>query len=255
MSENHVLLESYLQTLKLKSFIENYQEIANQCSRDALPYSSYLQQLSENEVNRRHINNVAEKIRKANFPSVKTFDNFVFDRVPSINKIMISELSKCEYIEQKKNIIAIGNSGMGKTHIAIALGVCACQKGLSVGYYSAANLVHILLEANEERQFLKLQKKLLACDLLIIDELGYVPLSKTGSELLFDVFSSRYEKGSIIVTSNLPFENWTEVFGCQRLTGALLDRLTHHVCILQFNGSESYRLHASKENILQNATV
>jgi DNA replication protein DnaC len=254
MIENYVLLESYLSTLKLQSFIDSYKEIAEQCSKDALPYSSYLQQLSENEVNRRHIRNVAERIKRAQFPGIKTLDNFDFDRVPGINKITISELSKCEYIEQKKNIIAIGNSGMGKSHIAIALGISACKKGLSVKYYSTATLVHNLLEANQERQFLNLQKKLLSYDLLIIDELGYVPLSKTGAELLFDVFSRRYENGSIIVTSNLPFENWTEVFGCQRLTGALLDRLTHHVFILQMNGRESYRLHCSKEKILQNTT-
>jgi DNA replication protein DnaC len=253
MSESCLLLESYLKTLKLQSFLDDYETLATQYGKEGLPYSTYLQQLCENEINRRYNRTVAEKIKKAGFPSIKSLDNFEFERVPEINKITISELTKCEYIEQKRNIIAIGNSGMGKTHIAIALGIFACKNRLSVKYYNAANLVHQLLEANQENQFLKLQKKIKEYDLLIIDEVGYVPLSKTGAELLFDVFSSRYENGSIIVTTNLPFENWTEVFGCQRLTGALLDRLTNHVHILHMNGSESYRLRHSKKKNQQNA--
>ena len=144
-------------------------------------------------------------------------------------------------MEGRENIIALGNSGTGKTHIAIALGLAACQKGLSVGFVTASTLVHDLLEARDERRVQKLKRSLAAYKLLIIDELGYVPLSSTGAELLFEVFSERYERGSTIVTSNLPFDEWTSVFGSERLTGALLDRLTHHVHILEMNG-ESYRL-------------
>jgi DNA replication protein DnaC len=121
----------------------------------------------------------------------------------------------------------------------------ACQKRLSVGFYIAAALVHELLEARDEKRLLRLQRQLAGYKLLIIDELGYVPLSQTGAELLFEVFSQRYERGSTIVTSNLPFDEWTSVFGSERLTGALLDRLTHHVHILEMNG-ESYRLNQSK---------
>jgi DNA replication protein DnaC len=255
MSESSLLLESYLKTLKLQSFLDDYETLATQYGKEGLPYCAYLQQLCENEINRRYTRAVADRIKRAGFPSIKSLDNFEFAKVPEINKIMITELATCEYIEQKHNIISIGNSGMGKTHIAIALGVFACQRRLSVGYYNAAKLVHQLLEANEENQFLKLQQKLKDYDLLIIDELGYIPLSKTGSELLFDVFSSRYETGSVIVTTNLPFENWTEVFGCQRLTGALLDRLTHHVHILHMNGPESYRLSYSKKKNQQNQAI
>jgi DNA replication protein DnaC len=142
-------------------------------------------------------------------------------------------------------VIALGPSGTGKTHIALGLGLAACQKGLSVGFTTAAALVHELLEARDERRLLRLQKQLEAYRLLIIDELGYVPLSTTGAELLFEVFSRRYERGAVIVTSNLPFDEWTSVFGAERLTGALLDRLTHHVHILELNG-ESYRLRQSK---------
>ena len=142
-------------------------------------------------------------------------------------------------------MIALGPSGTGKTHVALGLGLAACQKGLSVGFTTAAALVHELLEARDERRLLRLQKQLTAYRLLIIDELGYVPLSPTGAELLFEVMSQRYERGSVLVTSNLPFDEWTSVFGSERLTGALLDRLTHHVHVLEMNG-ESYRLKASR---------
>ena len=140
----------------------------------------------------------------------------------------------------------MGNSGTGKTHIALGLGLAACQRGLSVGFVTASALVHELLEARDDKRLLRMQKQLAGYKLLIIDELGFVPLSKTGAELLFEVFSQRYERGSILVTSNLPFDEWTEVFGSERLTGALLDRLTHHVNILEMNG-DSYRLTQSKK--------
>jgi DNA replication protein DnaC len=142
-------------------------------------------------------------------------------------------------------VIALGNSGTGKTHVALGLGLAACQRGLPVGFTTAAALVHELLEARDEKRLLRLQKQLAGYRLLIIDELGFVPLSKSGAELLFEIFSQRYERGSTLVTSNLPFDEWTEVLGGERLTGALLDRLTHHVHILEMNG-ESYRLAQSK---------
>jgi DNA replication protein DnaC len=158
----------------------------------------------------------------------------------------VLELARCEYVARRENIIALGNSGTGKTHLALGLGLAACQKGLSVGFTTAAALVHELIEARDEKRLLRLQRQLAGYKLLIIDELGYVPLSQTGAELLFEVFSQRYERGSTLVTSNLPFDEWTSVFASERLTGALLDRLTHHVHILEMNG-ESYRLQQSKQ--------
>ncbi len=155
------------------------------------------------------------------------------------------ELARCEYIDRNENVIALGNSGTGKTHVAIGLGLAACQKGLKVGFTTAASLVHELIEARDEKRLLRMQKQLASYKLLIVDELGFVPLSKTGAELWFEIFSQRYERGSTLVTSNLPFDEWTEVFGTERLTGALLDRLTHHVHILEMNG-ESYRLNQSR---------
>ena len=155
------------------------------------------------------------------------------------------ELARCAYIERRENVIALGPSGTGKTHIALGLGLAACQQGLSVGFTTAAALVHELMEARDEKRLLRLQKQLARYNLLIVDELGFVPLSKTGAELLFEIFSQRYERGATFVTSNLPFDEWTEVFGSERLTGALLDRLTHHVHILEMNG-DSYRLKESR---------
>ena len=151
-------------------------------------------------------------------------------------------------------MIALGNSGTGKTHVALGLGLAACRRGVAVGFTTAAALVHELLEARDERRLLRLHRQLAGYRLLIIDELGYVPLSTTGAELLFEVFSRRYERGSVLVTSNLPFDEWTSVFGSERLTGALLDRLTHHVHILEMNG-DSYRLKASQRRQRQHATT
>jgi len=189
---------------------------------------------------------IERRIRQAKFPTVKSLDSFDFKAIPSLNKILVLELARSEYVDRHENIIALGNAGTGKTHIALGLGLAACQKGLSVGFITAAALVHELMEARDEKRLLRLQKQLAKYRLLIIDELGFVPLSKTGAELLFEVFSQRYERGSTLLTSNLPFDEWTEVFGSERLTGALLDRLTHHVHILKMNG-ESYRLNQSRK--------
>ena len=187
-------------------------------------------------------------LSRSRFPTVKSLDTFDFLALPSLNKMLVLELARSDYVERRENIIAVGNSGTGKSHIALGLGLAACQKGLSVGFIAASALVHELLEARDEKRLLRLQRQLAAYKLLIIDELGYVPLSQTGAELLFDVFSQRYERGSTIVTSNLPFDEWTSVFVSERLTGALLDRLTHHVHILEMNG-DSFRLAQSKRRI------
>ncbi len=156
---------------------------------------------------------VERRIRAARFPAVKSLDTFDFTAIPSLNKMLVLELARCEYVLARENVIALGNSGTGKTHVGLALGLAACQRGFSVAFTTAASLVHQLMEARDERRLGRLQAQLAAVKLLIIDELGYVPLSPTGAELLFEVFSQRYERGSTIVTSNLPFEEWTSVFG------------------------------------------
>jgi len=241
-----ILLTHHLKTLKLPAFLSEYDKVARQCAQEGVDHSGYLLRLAELELIEREQRMVERRIKQARFPAVKSLDSFDFLALPSLNKPLVLELARGAYVDHLENIIALGNSGTGKTHIALGLGLAACQKGLSVGFTTASALVHELTEARDERRLLQLQKRLAGLKLLIIDELGFVPLSKIGAELLFEVFSQRYERGSTLVTSNLPFDEWTEVFGSQRLAGALLDRLTHHVHILEMNG-ESYRLKQSRQ--------
>ena len=242
-----LLLEHHLKELKLPTFLREYRKLATQCAAEGTDHPDYLLSLAELELIDRHQRMVQRRIRAAHFPATKSLDTFDFLAIPSLNKPLVMQLARCEYIERRENVIAIGNSGTGKTHVALGLGLAACQRGMSVGFTTAAALVHELMEARDDRRLLNLQRQLARLNLLIIDELGFVPLSTTGAELLFEVFSQRYERGSILVTTNLPFDEWTEVFGSERLTGALLDRLTHHVHILEMNG-DSYRLKGSRQS-------
>jgi DNA replication protein DnaC len=240
-----LLLTHHLKALKLPTFLREYDKTARQCAQEGSDHVQYLLRLSELELIDRERRMIERRIREARFPAVKSLDSFDFLAIPSLNKTLVLDLVRSEWISRRENVLVVGNSGTGKTHIALALGLAACQRGLPVGFTTAAALTHELIEARDEKRLLRLQKQLLNYRLLIIDELGFVPLSKTGAELLFEVFSQRYERGSTLVTSNLPFDEWTEVFGSERLTGALLDRLTHHVHILEMNG-ESFRLTQSK---------
>ena len=240
-----VLLAHRLKTLKLPTFLREHEKPARQCAAEGVDHLRHLLRLAELELIEREGRMVERRIRAAHFPAVKSLDSFDFPSIPSLNKALVLELARGEYIERRENVIALGNSGTGKTHAALGLGLAACQRGVSVGFTTAAALVHELLEARDEKRLLRLQKQLAGHRLLIVDELGFVPLSKSGAELLFEIFSQRCERGSTLVTGNLPFDEWTEVMGSERLTGALLDRLTHHVHILEMNG-ESYRLAQSK---------
>jgi DNA replication protein DnaC len=210
-----------------------------------LDHVRFLARLVELELIDRERRMIERRIKAARFPATKSLDSFDFKAIPSLNKMQVLELARCEWIERRENVIALGPSGTGKTHVALGLGLAACQKGLTVGFTTAAALVHELMEARDERRLLRLQKQMVNQKLLIIDELGFVPLSRTGAELLFELISRRYERGATLITSNLPFDEWTEIFGSERLTGALLDRLTHHVNILEMNG-DSYRLSQSR---------
>ena len=241
-----LLLTHHLKALRLPTFVREHDKVARQCAAEGVDHVRYLLRLAELELIEREQRMVARRIREARFPAVKSLDSFDFLAIPSLNKALVLDLARGDYVVRRENVIALGNSGTGKTHIALGLGLAACQRGMSVGFTTAAALVHELLEARDEKRLLRLQKQLAAYKLLIIDELGFVPLSKSGAELLFEIFSQRYERGSTLVTSNLPFDEWTEILGSERLTGALLDRLTHHVHILEMNG-ESYRLAQSKQ--------
>jgi DNA replication protein DnaC len=240
-----VLLEHYLKELKLPTFLREYKKIAELCQKDRSDYQTFLLRLVEREMQDREIRARERRIKAAKFPVIKTLDSFEFKAQPSINQTLIRELMRSEYIDQRENVLLIGNSGTGKTHLATALAFSACQQGRKVRFYSATGMVTTLLERRDERQLERFNQQLERLELMVLDELGYIPFSKAGAELLFEVISRAYERTSLIVTSNLPFENWTEVLGSQRLTGALLDRLTHRIHIIEANG-ESYRLKESK---------
>jgi DNA replication protein DnaC len=240
-----ILLSHYLKTLKLPTFQREYQKLARLCATEGVDHVGYLTRLSEREMIERDRRKVERRIKAARFPVVKSLDSFDFAAIPKLNKVQVLELARCEWIERRENVIALGPSGTGKTHVALGLGLAACQKGMSVGFTTAAALVSEMMEARDERRLLRFQKQMAAYQLLIIDELGFVPLSKTGAELLFELISQRYERGATLITSNLPFDEWTETLGSERLTGALLDRITHHVNILEMNG-DSYRLAQSR---------
>ena len=236
-----VLLQHHLKALRLPVFAREHPKVAAQCAADKADYARFLLRLSELELLERERKGAERRIRQAKFPAPKTLEGFDFLAAPGVNKKQILELNRCEWIDKREPLILLGNPGTGKTHLAIALGQAACHRGYNVRFFTAAALVNALAEARDEKALLHLQARLAKTALLIVDELGYVPFAKTAAELLFELFSQRYERGSMLVTSNLPFEEWTAIFGSERLTGALLDRLTHRAHILAIDG-DSYRL-------------
>ena len=240
-----ILLEHHLKTLRLPTMLREYDRVARQCAVEDVDYPRYLLRMAELELLDRERRATERRIRQAKFPVTKSLDSFDFLALPKFNKAMVLELARCEFLSRHENVLLLGNSGTGKTHIALALGLAACQHGHRVRFTTASALVSELIEARDEKKLLRFQKQIASYELLIVDELGFVPLSKTGAELLFEMLSQRYERSSTMVTSNLPFAEWTEVLGSERLTGALLDRLTHHVHILEMNG-DSYRLKQSR---------
>ena len=202
--------------------------------------SSFCLGLTEAELATRDANAIATRIKNAGFPVLKDFDTYDFSIMPQLSKPKILELARCEWIEQKYNCCLIGSHGTGKTHIAVSLGQAACRAGLRVRFFTAADLVNQLEKAQKQYTLDRLLGQLERAHLLICDELGYVTLSRGGVELLFRVFGDRYERASVMITSNLPFGEWNQIFQGERMTAALLDRLTHRCHIFEMNG-ESYR--------------
>ncbi|MDQ1238370.1 MAG: hypothetical protein QG577_555 [Thermodesulfobacteriota bacterium] len=242
--EHQMLLEAYLKRLKLPAMCTHYQEMARQAEQGNQTYEGYLLVLSELETQQRDENAFKRRISQARFPLSKTLDQFDFSAIPALNKAKVLNLAQGDYIGKKENLILMGNSGTGKTHLAIALGFLACQQGKTVRFFTAAGLINQLTEAQAVLRLSHVQRVLAKLDLLIIDEIGYVPFSEKGAQLFFQVVTDSYERQSIVMTTNLEFSKWPQVFHSEQLTGALLDRLTHHAHILTMNG-ESYRFKES----------
>lgn len=215
--------------------------MALQAAKENMSYEEYLFNLLECEVIKREENQIKRLLTQARFPLKKTLDSFDFEQIPGLSQTKILALSRCQFIKEKENIILAGSCGTGKTHLAIALGICAVQRCYKVCFYTAAGLVNELTEMESEKKLIRFQKQWQKYDWVIVDELGYIPFSRRSAELLFQFFSSRYEKGSMIITTNLEFQEWNQIFGDEKMTAALLDRITHNAHILITNG-ESYRL-------------
>src|SRR6266568_7830129 len=238
--EHQTLLENYLRSLRLPTFAQNYQTFAQDAARSDLPYERYLFALCQAEMDQREANRVERAITNAKFPVLKELATFDFSVVQGISKTRILELAQCGYLTKKENIILIGNPGLGKTHIATGLALAACRQGKRVRFFGAASLVNDLLAANHELRMSKLTAQITKLDLVVLDELGFIPFTKEGSQLLFQLCSDLNERVSVIVTTNLRFGDWNTIFGDEKMTVALLDRLTHKGHILEFMG-ESYR--------------
>ncbi len=244
-TKSTVLLKHHLKALKLPTMLAEAEKVAQRCAADNADHLAFLLQLVELELIERERRAAERRLKAARFPATKMLDEFDFASRPSVNKPKVLELVKGEYLDRRENILLVGPSGTGKTHLATAFGMAACSQGRKVRFFRVTELVTLLMEAKEERSLLRIRQQLAKLDLLVLDELGYVPASKVGAELLFDVIATAYERNSLIITTNLPFENWIEVLGSERLTGATLDRLTHRCHILETNG-ESYRLQDAK---------
>ncbi len=239
MSSN-ALLESHLKSLRLPTFIENYQTFAQDATQQNLSFERYLLALTEQEVSQREINRQQLRIRQARFPVIKSLRDFDFSAIPQLNKQRLLDLARGEYLHRIEPVILVGNPGLGKTHVATGLALAACYQGHRVRFYNAAALVNDLLEAQQVGLLTKFLNTALKQKLIVLDELGFIPFSSPGAQLMFQFCSTLYERVCLLVTTNLKFADWVQVFGDERLTAALLDRLTHKAHIVEFVG-ESYR--------------
>jgi DNA replication protein DnaC len=240
MKQTDMLLQAYLKKLRLPAVVANYEKMAEDAIQSKLGYTEYLLGLIETEICQRESNMRKRRLSAARFPVEKTLDTIEFGHLPNVSKEAVFQLAGGEYIAKRENLIMVGPTGVGKTHLAIALGTVACSQGKRVRFHTAAGLVNELSEARDLHQLSRIESRLDRHDLVVLDEVGYVPFSQDGARLLFNFISSKYERGSLILTSNLEFAKWTSVFGDEQLTVALLDRLTHHCHILEMNG-DSYR--------------
>lgn len=240
-----VRLQGLLKQLRLPTVAKNYETLARQAAESGQPYPEYLMALLERELSQRDVNRRRRLLRQARFPITYTLDTYDFTLMPSLSKPKVLELARGDFINKAQNVVLLGQIGTGKTHIATALGYAACELGYKVCFFTAAELINQMLEAQQQNQLSRLENRLLKQRLIIIDELGFVPFSQQGAQMLFTFISQRYQRASLLITTNLPFTEWTQVFQDTRLLGALLDRLTHHCHILEFQG-ESHRFRQSQ---------
>ena len=238
--EANPLLETYLRQLHLPAFIQHYRSFASDAAQKNLDYPRYLLALAEQEIQARDQHRIQRRVKAAHFPVLKELADFDFSALPSLNKAQILDLSRGEYIAKKETLIFIGNPGLGKTHLSISLALAACRQGRRVRFWTAAGLVNELLAAQEENRLHRLIALAHKQDLIVLDELGFIPFTPNGAHALFTFCSELYERTAMIITTNLQFANWIQLFGDERLTAALLDRLTHHAHIVELTG-ESFR--------------
>lgn len=243
-------LRANLKALNLSNMSRNLEGRLRQAKETGVGYDEFLLDLTGAELQARAEGRLNRRIREAKFPLLKPIDTFDLEAVPDLDIRLFRDLAGGGYIQERRNIIFLGRSGTGKTHMATALGIEACKHNFRTRFTTCYGLVNELIEARQERVLQRLIQKYVRCDLLILDELGYIPFSKEGSELLFQVLAERHEKGPVIITTNLGFADWTQVFGEPTMTAALLDRLTHKAHIINCSW-ESYRL---KQSLNQKAT-
>lgn len=240
MMEHNSLLDTYLRQLRLPTFLKLYPQFATDAARNNQDTVRFLLALAEQEVHQRQHNMLQQRLKMARFPVLKELADFDFSCLPTLNKAQILDLARGEFIQQKQSLILIGNPGLGKTHLATGLAAAACRAGRRVRFWTAAGLVNELLQAQDEHRLHRFITATLKLDLVVLDELGFIPFSQNGSQALFTFCSELYERLALIITTNLKFADWVQIFGDERLTAALLDRLTHHAHIVELLG-ESYR--------------
>ena len=235
------LLIENLKSLKLSTMIRNLQSHLRQAKQDKLDYDEFLLNLTEVEVRVRKENGRKRRLRDAKFPLLKPLEMFDFGAAKGLDARLIKELSGCEYIKKSRNVIFLGKSGTGKTHMATGLGMEACKHGIRTRFVTGCGLANELIEARDEKLLARAIKRYAGYGLLIIDELGYVPFSKEGAQLIFQILAERHERKPVMVTTNMGFGDWTQIFGDPSMTAAILDRITHKAHVIDCNW-ESYRL-------------
>jgi len=245
------VLSEHLRGLKMPGAAKEYQSLARQARDGGWAYEEFLRQVLEAEMRSRQERTAARRLQEAHFPDIKTLDQLDWKALQGVSRPKLLELASCAYLNQAEDIILAGPIGTGKTHIAIGLGVEAARRRFRVSFTRAAELVRMLLEARDERLLGRLHRRLERDDLLIVDELGFVPFDRAGGELLFNLLSERYERRSTLITTNLAFGEWVQVFGDAKLTTALLDRLGHHSHILTTRGSSYRSRNREREEITQ----